>query len=204
MLDVSDAGTYDGCPIGTYPSNNTLGQAYYADIVDPIDEGAYIVQSVSDGRALDVSGASFAQGTNVQAWVDNSTGAQRWRVKSAGEGIITLQCARSNMALDVVDYGTAPGTNVQVWLPTGTTAQQFVPIPTGDGYFYLQSVCNGLYLDVADGGGWDGANVQVWTPNETAAQKFSFTLASCERTMDEVRAGINAAGGAGGIGGFGG
>lgn len=203
-LDVSGGVAENARPVGTYAINGTRAQGFFGMPVEAVSPGTYRVTCVSDGRALDVSGASFAQGTNVQAWVDNGTGAQRWRVKSAGEGIITLQCARSNMALDVVDYGTAPGTNVQVWLPTGTTAQQFVPIPTGDGYFYLQSVCNGLYLDVANGGGWDGANVQVWTPNETAAQKFSFTLASYERTMDEVRAGINAAGSSWGIAGFGG
>ena len=162
MLDVSDAGTYDGCPIGTYPSNNTLGQAYYADIVDPIDQGTYIVQSVSDGRALDVVDGSRSNGANVQLWTPNDSGAQAWVIEGVGGGFYNVINARSKKALDVADGVWAAQTNVQQYTRKWSNAQKWYAVANEDGSYSFVSPDGRCALDAADGGGWDGANVQIY------------------------------------------
>ncbi len=204
-LDVDGGVATDGRTVGAYEVNRTRAQGFFGFATDLVSPGVYRIVNASDGRVLDVDGGSFASGANVQVWDDNGSGAQRWRVSVLDGGVIALECAKSNMALDVHNAGGVPGTNVQVWLPgEGNAAQQFKPIPTGDGWFYLQSVCSGLYLDVTGGGGWNGANVQVWTPNESAAQKFRFDQLSYDRSIADVRAGIDSASGSWGVSGFGG
>lgn len=172
MLDVSDAGTYDGCPIGTYPSNNTLGQAYYADIVDPIDQGTYIVQSVSDGRALDVVDGSRSNGANVQLWTPNDSGAQAWVIEGVGGGFYNVINARSKKALDVADGVWAAQTNVQQYTRNWSNAQKWYAVANEDGSYSFVSPDGLCALDAADGGGWDGANVQIYDANGSAAQKW--------------------------------
>lgn len=204
-LDVDGGIAQDGRRVGTYVINGTRAQGFLGFPTDVLSSGVYRITSAVDGRSLDVADGSFSDCANVRVWDDNGTGAQRWRIEAAGDGMITVTCALTNKALDVLNYGTEAGTNVQVWQPSsGNTAQLFRPIPTGDGYYYLQSACSGLYLDVSGGGGRCGANVQVWTPNKTAAQKFRFDQSSYTRSMGDVRSGINAASGSWGLTSFGG
>lgn len=204
-LDVDGGIVQNGRRVGTYAINGTRAQGFLGFPTDVLSSGVYCITSAVDGRALDVADGSFSDGANVRVWDSNGTGAQRWWVETAGDGMVTVACAMTNKVLDVLNYGTEPGTNVQVWQPSsGNTAQLFRPIPTGDGYYYLQSACSGLYLDVSGGGGWCGANVQVWTPNETVAQKFRFDQSSYNRSMGDVRSGIDAASGAWGLTSFGG
>lgn len=172
MLDVSDAGTYDGCPIGTYPANGTAGQSFYSDIVDPLDQGTYVIQSVSGGRVLDVMDASRSNGANVQTWPLNGSGAQAWIVEGLGAGYYRIMNARSKKALDVADGVSAPQTNVQQYAWNGANAQRWYAVANDDGTYSFASACGGYMLDVADGGGWDGANVQIYDGNGSAAQKF--------------------------------
>ncbi len=172
MLDVSGAGTYDGCPVGAYEPNGTAAQAFFFDAVKPVDNGTYLVQSLADGRVLDVDGASRSNGANVQVWSSNGSGAQAWCFEDVGNGLYKIYNARSKKALDVTGGEAVAGANVQQYAWNGSNAQLWRAAANADGSYTFVSACGGLVLDVAGAGGYDGANVQIYDSNGSAAQKF--------------------------------
>ena len=142
-------------------------------------DGTYaVVAGVGSRKALDVTGASKADGANVQIYASNATSAQRWRVSHDGDGYVTLVNAGSGKALDVSSGRTAPGTNVQQYASNGTWAQKWVAVPDGGGFRLVSALDPRIVLDVASASSADGANVQVYTGNGSAAQRFSFVSAS--------------------------
>ena len=142
-------------------------------------DGTYaVVAGVGSRKALDVTGASKADGANVQIYASNATSAQRWRVSHDGDGYVTLVNVGSGKALDVSSGRTAPGTNVQQYASNGTWAQKWVAVPDGGGFRLVSALDPRIVLDVASASSADGANVQVYTGNGSAAQRFSFVSAS--------------------------
>ncbi len=172
VLDVSDAGDFDGCNIGLYEENGTIGQVFAFARVPAVSPGIYTLRSACGPFALDVAGGSRTAGANVQIGTTNGSGSQIWRIADAGDGWFTVVNAKSGKALDVENGASAPGTNVQQWEVNGANAQKWRFVPSGDGWYWIESACGELRLDVADGAAVDGANVQVYAPNESAAQKF--------------------------------
>lgn len=142
-------------------------------------DGTYaVVAGVGSRKALDVTGASKADGANVQIYASNATSAQRWRVSHDGDGYVTLVNVGSGKALDVSAGRTAPGTNVQQYASNGTWSQKWVAVPDGGGFRLVSALDPRIVLDVASASSADGANVQVYTGNGSAAQRFSFVSAS--------------------------
>ncbi len=72
------------------------------------------------GDCLDVAGAGTANGTLVDLYPCNGTGAQSWAHQSNGELVNTS----SGKCLDDTGYGGS-GTQVQIWSCTGTANQQW-------------------------------------------------------------------------------
>src|SRR6195256_3864584 len=71
------------------------------------------------GKCVDVAGANSANGTAVQLWTCNSSGAQTWTVGDDGTIRALGKC------FDVAGAGTANGTKIQIWDCNGTGAQQW-------------------------------------------------------------------------------
>ena len=153
-----------------------------------LGDGIYSIFSKVDGRALDVSSGSRADGANIQVWTANGTGAQTWSIRHASNGWYVVENARSGKALDVKDFGTVSGTNVQQWQSSSNDAQKWRVEYVGNGGYRFISACGGLCLDVAGGGGYDGCNVQVYTDNGTNAQSFRLvpTTYIKEKTLGDV------------------
>ncbi|MGW6640718.1 family 16 glycosylhydrolase, partial [Streptomyces cyaneofuscatus] len=79
--------------------------------------GAKTIRGIG-GKCVDVAGASSANGTAVQLYDCNGTGAQQWDVRSDGTIRALGKC------LDAKDGATANGTLVQLWDCNGTAAQR--------------------------------------------------------------------------------
>jgi Thaumatin family/Ricin-type beta-trefoil lectin domain len=128
----------------------------------------------SPGKCLDVSGARSADGTNIQSWTCNGTGAQAFRVEwlDGAGGIVRLVNVPTNKCVDVAGAGTADGTNVQLWTCNGTGAQSFYVEDAGGGNNRFVNTHALKCLDVAGAGTADGTNVQLWTCNRTNAQTW--------------------------------
>ncbi len=73
------------------------------------------------GRCLDVTAAGTANGTKIQLYDCNGTGAQNWVAQSDG----SLKNPQSGRCLDSPGGATANGTRLQIWDCNGTGAQKF-------------------------------------------------------------------------------
>jgi hypothetical protein len=124
--------------------------------------GAGVVYSGIAGKCLDDDHAGTADGTHVQLWSCNGTGAQWWTATSASTLKIFGKC------LDVSGGGTADGTPVQLWTCNGTGAQVWQPY--NGGYRNPQS---GRCLDDPGSSTADGTQLQVWDCNGTGAQQWT-------------------------------
>ncbi|MFJ5275269.1 ThuA domain-containing protein [Streptomyces parvulus] len=114
------------------------------------------------GRCLDVDNSMTADGTKIQLWTCNGTGAQRWT--RADDGTVTAL----GKCLDVSGGGSADGTKIQLWTCNGSGAQKWAPQADGT----VRNPQSGKCLD-ASGGTWnDGTPVHLWTCHTGANQKW--------------------------------
>jgi predicted chitinase len=115
------------------------------------------------GKCVDVAGASTANGTAVQLYDCNGTGAQVW--SNSGDG--TLRAL--GKCLDIADRSTADGAAVQLWDCSGGANQQWVVSAARDIVNPAANKC----LDVRDNSSANGARLQIWTCAGTANQKWN-------------------------------
>ncbi|MFE9045941.1 lectin [Streptomyces sp. NPDC007818] len=116
-----------------------------------------------NGKCLDIDNSQTADGTKVQLWTCNGTGAQRWTVGTDGTVKALGKC------LDVSGGGSADGTRIQLWTCNGTGAQKWTPQADGT----VRNPQSGKCLD-ASGGVWnDGTPVHLWTCHTGPNQKWT-------------------------------
>ena len=145
----------------------------------PSDAGGVTLVNEASGRALDVDGAGDWDGSNVQTWGSNGTGAQSWVAESVscvGAGTYELVCAADGRALDVSGASRSNGANVQLWSRNDTGAQKWDLSASGSGW-QLLNCRSKKALDVDNGGSADGTNVQQWEAYGNAAQTWSIEYA---------------------------
>ena len=138
-----------------------------------IEDGIYVVSSALDNNmVLDISGGSKKNGANLQLWKRNSTDAQKFNIKYAGERCFSVVSKCSNKAVDVCGGRKEIGTNVWQYEVNRTDAQKWYIVSCGNGYYEIISKCNGLTLDVEGGKTKMGTNIRCWESNGTNAQRF--------------------------------
>jgi hypothetical protein len=115
------------------------------------------------GKCVDVAGANSADGTAVQLWTCNGTGAQQWTVGNPDSSIQAL-----GKCLDVSAAGTANGTVVQLYTCNGTNAQKWTP-SNGE----LVNTGSGKCLDATGPSSADGTRLQIWSCAGTANQLWT-------------------------------
>ena len=105
-----------GAPLGlhgveadarTQPPPDAGGEGSPADLHD---------DAIEDGRA-----GGSADGTKIQLWTCNGTGAQQWTY-SAGHDLVNPQ---ANKCLDVTGNNSANATRLQIWTCTGAANQRW-------------------------------------------------------------------------------
>lgn len=139
--------------------------------------GFWEVASVLDSnKRLDVSGASKNDGGNVQIWQSNGGLAQRWWIRSAGDGWYTLTPCNSALRLDIANGSAASGANVQQWSGNGSKAQKW-RFSMGEKGMQIVSAL-GTVLDVWGASSKNGTNVDAYKYNGTAAQAWRFVAAA--------------------------
>ncbi|MGX1025697.1 lectin [Streptomyces sp. SAI-097] len=116
-----------------------------------------------NGKCLDVDNSQTADGTEVQVWICNGTGAQRWTLPGDGTVRALGKC------LDVSGGGSTDGTRIQLWTCNGSGAQTWAPQADGT----VRNPQSGKCLD-ASGGTWnDGTPVHLWTCHTGPNQKWT-------------------------------
>ncbi|MEV6807400.1 RICIN domain-containing protein [Streptomyces sp. NPDC017248] len=161
ILNLAVGGYWPGDPDGSTQFPQTL-------LVDSVsvttsDSAAGVPVRGLAGKCADVAGANPANGTAVQLYDCNGTGAQSWTVGSDG----TLRAL--GKCLDVKDNGTADGSAVQLWDCTGGPNQKWTVTGAHDIVNPQADKC----LDVAGNTSANGTRLQIWTCTGGANQKWT-------------------------------
>ena len=135
--------------------------------------GRYSIVSAHSGKCVDVAAASTADGANIQQYVCNGTGAQKFDVANMGGGYYRILNANSGKAVDVAAAALNDGANIQQWTSNGTGAQRFT-IQAVSGGYVLRNQTSGKCVDIADWSTADGGNVHQWSCSGNLNQTFRF------------------------------
>jgi chitinase len=114
------------------------------------------------GKCVDVAAANSANGTAIQLYTCNGTGAQQWTHSGS-----TLQAL--GKCMDVSAAGTANGTRVQLYDCNGTGAQQWTQGANGS----LVNTNSGKCLDATGPSSADGTPLQIWSCGGGANQSWT-------------------------------
>jgi hypothetical protein len=125
------------------------------------------------GSCMDAEGAGTADGTQIQEYVCNGTGAQSFSVQDAGNGAYYLVNTNANKCVDVNARGTANGTKIQLYDCNQTTAQTFTIQPEANGFVSFVNTNSGKCLDVTADNPANGTLVQLYDCNGTNAQLWN-------------------------------
>jgi beta-N-acetylglucosaminidase/P2-related tail formation protein len=138
-----------------------------------IEDGKYAIKSaVNTDYAIDVAGASTANGANIQLYRYSGIASQQFNITYLGDGYYKILASHSNKSIDVYNAGKTIGTNVQQCEQNKEDAQKWIIKDVGNGYYSIVSKCNGLYVDVYNAVATNGTNIQMCNSNGLDAQKF--------------------------------
>ncbi|WP_370944825.1 RICIN domain-containing protein [Amycolatopsis sp. cg5] len=115
------------------------------------------------GKCADVAGANPANGTAVQLYDCNGSGAQQWTVGTDGTIRALGKC------LDVTGQSTTDGAQLQLWDCAGGGNQRW----TANGSKQLVGVGSGKCLDVTGNNSANGTRLQIWTCGAGANQQWN-------------------------------
>ena len=119
------------------------------------------------GRCVDAQSAGTANGTAVQLYDCNGTGAQSWR--HSGDTFVNTNSGR---CLDVTGAATTNGTAVQIYDCNGTAAQAWSVTSSGN----LVNTNSGKCLDAAGQGTANGTRLQIWDCNSNGQANQLWTV----------------------------
>ncbi|MFF4545106.1 glycoside hydrolase family 47 protein [Streptomyces sp. NPDC001406] len=138
-------------------------------VAAPAPSGTFRLVNRATGRAMDVSGASTADGGAVITWTPHSGANQRWIATTSG-GLTKLTGLNSGKVLEVPRSSTADGTALNQWAHNGTATQQWTLQAMGGGHQRLVNRNSGMALDVD--GTANGAAVVQRTAGDAASQQW--------------------------------
>ncbi len=176
-LDIVNANTVNGTNIHLWFDNGTLAQKWELIPTNTLDEvGMYTIQLNSDKtKVMDISGgvSRAGNGTNVQLYSNNDTGAQRWKITRESGGYFVISNPQSGKVLDVVNGAGDNGTNLQLFQGNKACAQRWKIMKNEDSSYTFLSACSNKILDLVNGYNRDGTNIQLWEANNSSAQRWS-------------------------------
>jgi hypothetical protein len=160
------------CGSAPAPSEEESGGYAQTDLTLGV---VYKISRKTAGKCIDVNGAGTTDGTKIQQWTCNGSGAQTFRVDDAGGGAVKLVNPASGKCADVSYSGTSNGTKIQLWTCNGTGAQSFTVEDMGGGFSRLRNKASSKCVDVNGNSSSDGVQLQIWDCNGTDAQSWQFT-----------------------------
>jgi lysophospholipase L1-like esterase len=128
--------------------------------------------AVSPGKCLDVDGAGWNDGTQIQEYTCNGSGAQAFHSHLRADGQTELVNTRSGKCVDVDHNFSADFTKVQLWTCNDSAAQGFRQEELGGGAVRIVHNASNKCLDVDGAKSADFTKVQLYTCNNTNAQRW--------------------------------
>jgi hypothetical protein len=162
--------------------------------VSRLSNGNYSIRNLnsdgSAGRALDCTGCSPNDGTQLQLWDYWAGPCQTWQITSQADGFSSISSAqaKSDGTYDVIDGNGCSGlmgTAAILWSWDGGACQQewtFVPVNppalVSGAYYTLTNVAAGMNLDDPGGSSTPGTVQQFWPSNGATGQAWKLTQQS--------------------------
>ncbi|WP_443076209.1 family 16 glycosylhydrolase [Streptomyces sp. NBC_01716] len=162
ILNLAVGGYWPGDPNSSTPFPSTLTVDYVRVTTDGGGGTGGSITGIG-GKCLDVAGASSANGTAVQLYDCNGSGAQQWS-RGANDSLRAL-----GKCLDVKDNSTADGAQLQLWDCNGAGNQRWAVSGANDVVNIQADKC----MDVTGSSTANGARAQIWTCTGAANQKWS-------------------------------
>ncbi|MEU9884909.1 family 16 glycosylhydrolase [Sphaerisporangium sp. NPDC051011] len=162
IMNLAVGGYWPGNPDGSTTFPQSLTVDYVRVYAQPTGSNSRITGI--GGKCVDVAGANTANGTAVQLYDCNGTGAQNWSWNGDGSVGALGKC------LDVTGGSTAGGTKVQLYDCNGTGAQKWT---YNSGTGQIVNPQSNRCLDATDGSSANGTRLQIWDCNGTAAQRWT-------------------------------
>jgi hypothetical protein len=132
----------------------------------PPPGGERLIVGGQSGRCVDVSGASTANGAQVQLWDCHRNTNQRWTPTSSRQ--LTVY---GNKCLDASGQGTTNGTRVVIWDCNGQANQQWNVNSNGS----ITGVQSGLCLDASGNSTANGTLIQLWACHGGTNQQWNLS-----------------------------
>ncbi|MFI7430111.1 family 43 glycosylhydrolase [Micromonospora sp. NPDC049836] len=132
----------------------------------------YVLVNRNSGKALDVYGASTADGARITQWTRNNGANQQWQFVDSGGGYYRLKSRNSGKVLDVNGASTADGAAIVQWSDHNGANQQFRLADSADGYVRFLNRNSGKAVEVQNAATTDGANVVQYTDWNGANQQW--------------------------------
>jgi hypothetical protein len=126
--------------------------------------GPFQIMNRLTGKALDVIGASQANGALIQQWGPNGSGQQQWELVGS-DGVYSILNELTGKVLDVTGASDANGTLIQQWATNDSGQQTWQLVPVDDAYYKVVNALTGKVLDVTGASWSDGTLIQQWDWN---------------------------------------
>jgi hypothetical protein len=164
-----DASPPDGAAIDSSfpPSGDAAADGAGVEAGPPPPTGPVYTfgSAVDPGSCLDVLGGGPADGTQIDEYTCNTTGAQSFMVVDGGGGAVKLVQASSKSCVEIAGSGTANGTKVQLHGCDGSPGQTFKLQPAASGFVNIVNPASNRCLEVTGGNPANLTNVQLYDCN---------------------------------------
>lgn len=133
--------------------------------------------SAAKTLAVDISGGTMANGTNVIVYTANGGDNQRWILVPvpafASGGVYELRSMlKTSMCADVAGASDTRGANVLLYEHQDGDNQKFAVTEEESGKWSIQAMHSGMFMDVNKAEAKAGTNVQQWDDNDGRAQRW--------------------------------
>ncbi|GAA4570124.1 RICIN domain-containing protein [Planotetraspora kaengkrachanensis] len=136
--------------------------------------GFTTVVNIGSGKCVDARAAATANGTAVQQYACNGTGAQLWQFQATSGGYYRVNVSvNTAQSWDVKDVSAADNAPIQLWSYSGGNNQQWLPVEEAGGSYHFVNRFSGKCLDVPAASTADSVQLGQYTCNGTAAQSFT-------------------------------
>jgi alpha-galactosidase len=136
----------------------------------------YKILNRNSGLALDISGASTANGGMAIQWPYSGGANQQWQEVSVNGGY-KLVNRNSGLLLDDPGGSKTNATQLDQWNDTNGSNQWWNLVSAGNGYYYIVNQSSGLYADVNGDSTANGATVIQWPSDGGTNQQWQIVAA---------------------------
>ena len=139
-----------------------------------VKDGIYNI-TLTNGKVIDVNGASFDNNANIQIWDRGAVQQQKFRItRVSNQNYYKITAVHSAKNMQVQDSGILIGTNVNQGNSNSQDNQNWYLIDAGNGYYYIVSKSNSLYLQTVNIN-QNASNIQLGYNDNRDNTKFKLT-----------------------------